>query len=198
MSKPAARSGPSSSGASTRQLFFLLLAGGALLYARSLPYAFVYDDLIQIVSNPRITSWSYVPSYFTQQLWAGVQTASYYRPLLLLWMRLNNALFGFNPIGWHAASVALHLGATTLAYLLARRLLKDARAALVTAAIFFLHPVQVESVVWSSAANDTLAAVFLFASYLFFLKSRDDLPTDRNLLLSWLMFALALLTKETA
>jgi|tagenome__1003787_1003787.scaffolds.fasta_scaffold20968853_2 tetratricopeptide (TPR) repeat protein len=198
MSKPAAQSRPSSSGATPRQLFSLLLVGGALLYARSLPYNFVYDDLIQIVSNPRITSWRYVPSYFTAQLWAGVQSTSYYRPLLLLWMRINHALFDFNPVGWHAALIALHLAATALAFLLARKLLRDARAALVTAAIFLLHPVQIESVVWPSAANEPLAAIFIIASYLFFLKSRDEESANRNLLLSWLMFALALMTKETA
>src|SRR5947209_1978272 len=168
--------------ATPRQLLILLVTGGALLYARSLPYNFVYDDLIQIVTNPRVTSWSYVPSYFTQQLWAGVQNASYYRPLLLVWMRVNHALFGSNPVGWHAASIALHLGATAFAFLLARRILQDARAALLAAAIFLLHPVQVESVVWPSAANESLAAIFIFASYLFFLKSRADSSANRNLL----------------
>src|SRR3954464_1722278 len=169
--------------ATPRQLLILLLAGGALLYARSLAYNFVYDDFIQIVANPRVTSWTYAPSYFTEQLWAGVQNASYYRPLLLVWMRLNNALFGFNPVGWHAASIALHLAATALAFLLARRILQDARAALLVAAIFLLHPLQVESVAWPSAANESLAAIFIFACYLFFLKSRVDSSANRNLLL---------------
>ena len=184
--------------ATPRQLLLLLLASGSLLYARSLPYNFVYDDIIQIVRNPRITAWSYLPSYFTEQLWAGIQSASYYRPLLLVWMRSNHFFFALNPIGWHALSIALHLGATVLAFALARRILRDDRAALVTAAVFMLHPLQVESVVWPSAANETLAAIFIFASYLFFLKSSEAGSANRNLLLSWLMFALALLTKETA
>ena len=54
-----------------------------------------------------------------------------------------------------------------------------------------------ESVAWPSAANESLAAIFIFASYFFFLKSSDG-SANRNLLLSWLMFVLALLTKETA
>src|SRR3954469_8290453 len=127
-------------GAHPRQLLFLLLTCGALLYARSLPYNFVYDDAIQIVKNPRITEWSYLPSYFTEQLWAGIQSASYYRPLLLVWMRLNHFLFGLNPVGWHASSVLLHLGATACACALARRILQDVNGALVAAAIFMLHP----------------------------------------------------------
>src|SRR4051812_22311888 len=186
------------SGAHPRQMLLLLLACGALLYARSLWSNFVYDDIIQIVKNPRITEWSYLPSYFTEQLWAGIQSASYYRPLLLVWMRLNHFLFGLNPVGWHASSVLLHLGATACAFALARRILQDVNGALVAAAIFLLHPLQVESVAWPSAANESLAAIFIFASYLFFLRSNHDGSTNRNLLLSWLMFALALLTKETA
>ena len=183
--------------ATPRQLLFLLLAGGALLYARSLSSQFVYDDAIQIVSNPRITAWTYAPSYFTQQLWTGIQSASYYRPLLLIWLRLNHALFAFNPVGWHAALIALHLAATAVAFLLARRLLQDPSAALVAAAIFLTHPIQVESAAWPSAANEPLAAIFVFACYLLFLKSRVE-ESNRDLLLSWLMFALALLSKETA
>src|SRR4051812_1027791 len=186
------------SGAHPRQMLLLLLACGALLYARSLWSNFVYDDIIQIVKNPRITEWSYLPSYFTEQLWAGIQSASYYRPLLLVWMRLNHFLFGLNPVGWHASSVLLHLGATALAFALAKRILQDANAALVAAAIFLLHPLQVESVAWPSAANESLAAIFIFASYVFFLKSNESEAASRNLVLSWLMFALALLTKETA
>ena len=181
------------------QLLLLLLACGALLYGRSLSYDFVYDDVSQIVKNPRITAWSYLPSYFSEQLWAGIQSASYYRPMLLLWMRTNHFLFGLNPVGWHAASVLLHVGATALAFALARRMLQSAHAALVAAAIFMLHPLQVESVVWLSAANEALAAIFIFASYLFFLKSREQASSrKRGLLLSWMTFALALLTKETA
>lgn len=191
-------------------MLFLLLACGGLLYARSLWSNFVYDDIIQIVKNPRIAAWSYLPSYFTEQLWAGIQSASYYRPLLLVWLRLNHFLFGLNPVGWHATSVLLHLGATALAYLLVRQLLRgsetghapslggDSQAALVAAAIFLLHPLQVESVAWPSAANESLAAIFIFACYLFFLRSNDSRSANRDLLLSWLMFALALLTKETA
>jgi tetratricopeptide (TPR) repeat protein len=184
--------------AQTKKLLYLLLACGALLYARSLPYNFVYDDVIQIVRNPRITAWSYLPSYFTEQLWAGIQSASYYRPLLLLWMRINHFFFGLNPVGWHATSILLHLGASALAFVLARRLLRDDGAALVTAAIFMLHPLQVESVVWPSAANETLAAIFILASYLFFLQGREQPAEMRARFLSWMMFALALLTKETA
>ena len=188
----------STASAQTKKLLYLLLACGALLYARSLPYNFVYDDVIQIVRNRRITSWSYLPSYFTQQLWAGIQSASYYRPLLLLWMRVNYFFFGLNPVGWHGASVLLHLSASALAFALARRLLRDDGAALAVAAIFLLHPLQVESVVWPSAANETLAAIFIFASYLFFLQGREQPADLRARVLSWMMFALALLTKETA
>jgi 4-amino-4-deoxy-L-arabinose transferase-like glycosyltransferase len=176
----------------------LLLACATLLYSRSLTYDFVYDDILQIVKNPRITAWSCVPSYFTEQLWSGIQSASYYRPLLLVWMRINHFLFGLNPVGWHTTSVLLHVGATAVAFFLARRLLKNCQAALVVAAIFTLHPLQVESVAWLSAANESLSAIFIFACYLLFLKSLDEAGQVRSRRLSVLMFALALLTKETA
>ncbi len=50
------------------------------------------------------------------------QVGHNYRPLFLLWLRLNNACFGLNPRGWHAAAMGLHLLCTLLVYLLFRRM----------------------------------------------------------------------------
>ncbi len=38
-------------------------------YSGTLRYEFVYDDLDVIVNNNRLTSWSYLPGYFTEHLW---------------------------------------------------------------------------------------------------------------------------------
>src|SRR6266496_1740761 len=86
----------------------LLAAGTFLVFCGSLAFGFVYDDRMQILQNVSITRWSYVPQYFTKQVWALIDPhilANYYRPLFLVWLKINYSLFGLNPTGWHALSI---------------------------------------------------------------------------------------------
>jgi Flp pilus assembly protein TadD len=91
--------------------------------------------------------------------------------------------------------VLLHIAATAMAYLAARRLLRNDAGALLAALLFAVHPAHVESVAWISGAPDPLMAVFFFASYWGFLRWREDKGTGW-LLLSLGCYALAALSKE--
>jgi hypothetical protein len=103
----------------------LLAAGTFLLFCGTLAFKFVYDDRMQILENVSIRQWSYVPQYFTKNVWAMIDPhilANYYRPLFLLWLRINYALFGSNATGWHALSVALHVIVVVQVFWLGKRL----------------------------------------------------------------------------
>jgi len=89
----------------------------ALLYLPTLNYHFVYDDQGQIVDNALVRAWRFVPEYFQSHVWQYLYPnalGNYYRPLNVLWFRINDALFGLKPMGWHASAVLLHLLATAL------------------------------------------------------------------------------------
>lgn len=178
-----------------RVMLALVLVIGFVVYLGSLQFGFVYDDTAQIVKNPQVQSWAYLPHYFSGPVWAQLKLFDYYRPLFLLWLLLNHALFGLNPAGWHGALVLLHLAATAMAYLAAQRLLKNDAGALLLALIFAVHPAHLESVAWVSGAPDPLMAVFFFGSYWGFLRWREEKGTGW-LLLSLGCYALAALSKE--
>ena len=72
---------------------------------------------------------------------------------------------GGDPILYHAVNVALHLGAVWLAYECLRRLMEP-RAALVTATIFAVHPLQAEAVNYVWARSIVLATVLCLAAML--------------------------------
>ena len=57
-----------------------------LVFLPTIRYALVSDDFEQIVTNPRLTAWSYLPGYFTTHLWAQspLQLPNYYRPIFLI------------------------------------------------------------------------------------------------------------------
>lgn len=182
----------------SRLPLWLILALTAALYAPSLRYAFVYDDQIQVINNPRITSWKNLPGFFAHHVWYHSSNfGSYWRPLFLVWLRLNNALFHAKPIGWHATTILLHLAAVSLVYFLLRNSEEDNFVAVIATAIFAVHPVHLESVAWISGLTDPLMAVSLLGALLCWLKYRNQ---QRRLFLifSLLLSCLALLAKETA
>lgn len=170
------------------------------VYFGTLAFGFVYDDTPQILKNPAIQNWRYLPQYFTSHVWAAIYpntAGNYYRPLFLLWLRINFARFGANPAGWHAASVVCHIAATCLVFRIARQLTGDQMIASAAALLFGLHPAHVESVAWISGVTDPLMGCFVLGSCSAFLNFRQARRASL-LLLSLALFALALLSKETA
>ncbi len=172
----------------------------ALVYAATLRFGFVYDDVLQILQSPALHEWRYLPQYFTSHVLAALYPhagGNYYRPLLLLWLRLNYVLFGPDPMGWHATTVLCHVCATYLLFRIAWRVTGDRMAALAAAIIFGLHPVHIESVAWISGVSDPLMACFFLGSLWLFLESVEPVRTSKAIW-SIVLFACALLTKETA
>jgi tetratricopeptide (TPR) repeat protein len=169
-----------------------------LTYCASLRFQFVFDDQIMIVGNPRIRSWNYAAQYFTTAFASHMSQGmiAYYRPLVLLWLRVNDAIFGMTPAGFHATNVGLHAAVSVLAFVAARRLLSSARQGLLVAALFAVHPVHAECVAWVSGISEVLAGGFVLAAFVTWLRSRES--GDRRWLVAAIsLYAGALLSKET-
>jgi protein O-mannosyl-transferase len=177
-----------------------VLALTFLTFASTFTFGWVYDDPPQIPGNPDLR-WDRLGFLFTHQLWAsasGIGNARFYRPFLTLWFLINKTVFGLNPHWFHVTSVLAHLMATALAFFIARRILKDTPAALLAAAVFAIHPLQVESASWISAVNDPLAAVFCFGSFLAYKKYAESDHPRSWASVSVISFFCALLTKEVS
>ena len=133
----------------------LLLAGALVAFGASLGSGFHFDDYA-IFSDPALTSpggWLY--------LWGPGRT----RPLTYFTFWLNYQAGGTNPLGYHALNLALHLAAVLLAFECLRRML-PARAALLGAALFAIHPIQAESVDYIWGRSIVLASALCFGSLL--------------------------------
>ncbi len=152
----------------------LILAGSALLFWPVLSFQFVYDDSAFVVSNPRLASLSQALRALQESVWAFDPNGDrhYYRPLLVLWMASGRYLFGTNPAGLHAASLALHLVATWLVWRLGGTLGVSRLGSLVAAGLFALHPAQIQAVAWVSAVNDPLLAVMILGATVLWIDGR--------------------------
>jgi len=181
-----------------------LLAGiivlTALIYLPTLRFEFVYDDQGIIVENTLVHSWRFVPEYFQGQLWQHLfpnAPANYYRPISALWFRINHALFGLHPSGWHASAIVLHLLATALVFSIVRRITDRPLLAAVAALLFAVHPTRHEVVAWVSGTTESLSAVLFLSAFLAYLKARERW-TVAWMSFSCLLYAAGLLAKETA
>ncbi|MBZ5511059.1 MAG: tetratricopeptide repeat protein [Acidobacteriia bacterium] len=192
--------GPATGPDAARLLVVLALVLTALSYVNTLRFQFVYDDLPQIISNPRVHSWQHAPRLFVEHVWSQFsgQPGNYYRPLFELWLVINYSLFGLHPAWWHATTVAVHLAVTLMVYVLARRVTGDRLTAAIATVIYGLHPTHIETVAWVSGVTEPLLAVFVIGSFVSYVRSRDggaDATWWRAA--SAASYALAMLCKET-
>lgn len=178
-----------------------ILTATFIAYAATLSFGFVFDDKAGIVGNDAIRAWRYLPSYFTSHVWSYLYPhllSNYYRPLFLLWLRLNEVLFGLRAWGWHLTSVAAHLAVTYLVFRLGFRLTRDKGVATAGALVFGLHPVHIEAVAYISGVAEPLSTLFVLAAFLAWLRSREHGPRLRWLAASLTLYGAALLSKESS
>jgi len=162
----------------------LSLAAAAIIfavfaaYSPTLNYQFILDDH-RFVNDPRVQTAGHVWDYFTNYVWAQFTggPSSFYRPVFILWMRLNFILSEMSFWGWHLLSILKHLLAAILLGLLAWKLLRDRTAALLAATLFALHPAQTESVAWVTVP-DPLMSVAMLGSVLLYLKYADSVSAN--------------------
>lgn len=95
-----------------------------------------------------------------------------YLPLRDLSYAVNYALDGYNPRGYQATNLLLHIFNSLLLLLLAARLTGRSLLGSLAGLLFALHPVHVEAVSWLSSRKDLLATFFVFLSLNFYLAAR--------------------------
>ncbi len=103
-------------------------------------------------------------------------------------------LFSLNPWGHHLSSVLLHALNAGLLFLLLAWMSKRTGPSLLVAALFALHPLNVESVAWIAERKSVLSTTFFLlaiGAYVWYARK----PDWRRYLLLVAMFALGLMTK---
>jgi tetratricopeptide (TPR) repeat protein len=128
------------------------------LYAQVARHDFVrFDDYAYIVDNPMVgagLTWDGIR-------WAFASSAqSNWHPLTWLSHMLDVELFGLAPGGHHLTSVLLHAVSAAVLFAAFRVMTGAYWPSLLTAALFAVHPLRVESVAWAAERKDVLAGLF--------------------------------------
>jgi protein O-mannosyl-transferase len=122
-----------------------------------------YDDPLYIAANPPVKAgltWASAKWAFTS-FYEGNWT-----PLAWLSHSLDCELFGLNPAGHHYVSVLLHAASAVLLFLLLQSATGFRWRSLMVAALFALHPINVESVAWAAERKNVLSMLFFLLALL--------------------------------
>ena len=126
------------------------------------------------------------------QLWIHPRTTRQYHPVVDTVYWIEDKLWGDNVLGYHLVTIALHAAAALLLVKILRKL--QIPGAWLAAAIFALHPVQVESVAWMVEIKNTLSALFFLAAILAYLNF-DERRARGKYFVVLLLFVVGILTK---
>jgi len=121
-----------------------------------------------------------------------------YQPLTMLSYLIDYRFSKLNPLGYHLTNLILHLLNSLLVFWLIYILTRKISVSLITAVLFGIHPLHVESVAWISERKDLLYALFFLGaiiSYLLYLKKENK---QRYYYMSIFLFLLSLLSKSMA
>jgi len=154
---------------------------------------FLWDDDAYIINNELLTA-----PHGWQRIWFSLDSPSQYFPLTYSTFRVEHALWGLNTTGYHWVNLLLHVANALLVWAVLTRL--RIPGAWLAAAIFALHPVQVESVAWITERKNVLMGFFFLLTLLAWSAFVDE-RTRRAWIfysLSLIFYALALSAKATA
>ncbi len=121
-----------------------------------------YDDDVYITANRHVQAglrWTTIRWAFT------TFDAANWHPLTWISHAFDYQLFKLNPAGHHYTNVLLHSVNVVLLFLLLVEATQRTWPSLIAAAIFAVHPLNVESVAWASERKNVLSMLFLLLAF---------------------------------
>lgn len=180
-----------------------------LAYLPALQNGFVNrDDNVYVYENPYIQS-------IDLGLLGWIPSVVIWHPLTMLSLAIDYALWGLNPIGYHLTNNTLHSINTFLVFILTVLLINSMQGyrylgdvnkrvlivGSVTAFLFGIHPLHVESVAWVSERKDVLCGFFFLLTLLMYIKYATACAKKQKFiyyLACFTFFICALLSKPMA
>lgn len=183
----------------------------AAVYWPGLPGDFFFDDGPNLLMAPGLRldalTWDAL-----QLAWGSGAAGPLGRPVAMLTFALNYYGQGFDPFAFKLTNLVIHALCGVLIYAVAQQLLKTAsfagqgnqqasmRAAVVVAAFWLLHPIQLLAVLYVVQRMTSLSALFLLAAFYLHIRGRCGRGWRAPVALAaaWLvLWPLSLFSKET-
>lgn len=151
---------------------------------------FVWDDKLYIVTNELLKNFD-IKGIFTEYVVGN------YHPLTVLSLAIEYTLVGDKTWLYHLDNLILHILNSWLVFRIIQKLNSNNLVSLVTAVLFAIHPLHVESVAWAAERKDVLYTLFLLLSLWYYLKF-DETKNKVQYIVSLVLFLAACLSKGMA
>jgi len=170
----------------------VLAAAVIIVYWQVQYYDFVdFDDNIYLIENTHLKSgltckgltWAFTTTHTTN-----------WHPLTWLSLMFDYELFALNPAGYHWSNLIFHLASTLLLFLFLKRITGEVWRSAFVAALFGIHPLNVESVAWVAERKNVLSTLFWILTmwaYVLYV----EVQVVKRYALVVVSFALGLMTK---
>ncbi len=176
---------PTTQAKSALGLLVLLAALTLALFWPAVGYDYInLDDPQYVFGNARVLTGLTAENV----RWAFTHVhEAWWLPALWISFMTDATLLGREPWGFHLVNVLLHAANVGLLFWVLRRATGAPWASAFAAAVFAIHPLRVESVVWISARKDVLSGLFFFLALLAYLRHVERPSAARLGLLAGLM-----------
>ena len=160
--------------------FLALTFLGFTAYSNSFSVPFLYDDRAFIpYSKWNIISFYF---YFSKNDFGNFLKSIFQsnRPILALSFFLNYKLGGLNPFSYHIINLTFHILTAFFIYLTLKNIIANTLIPVLSASVFLVHPIAVESVTYISSRSSILSAFFYIVP--FYLLSRKNFKNSRSII----------------
>lgn len=185
-------------------LEYLVLAAiiivAALAFSPVLDAEFVnWDDPEYIMRNDNVLEFGDRDLLYSLKRIFSEPVDKIYTPIAVLTFGIEKWIWGLDqPHLWHIDNLIIHLLTVILCWLICLRLGLKKWSALFVAALFAVHPMHVESVMWVTERKDVLYSLFFFAGIFAYLRDQATSDSTRWKWFIWISFILSLFTKVVA
>lgn len=170
-----------------------LIAMTWVVFGRAIGFDFFnYDDSFYVYQNPWISNGLTRAGFvraFTHPLVGN------WHPATSLSLMLDAQFFGLHASGYHFVNVVLHTIAVLLLFFVLRAMTGALWRSGLVAALFAIHPLRAESVVWISERKDVLSGVFFFLALGAYCRYARKAPSLGAYLMVVVTLALGLMSK---
>ena len=160
-----------------------------------------FDDIQYVTDNPYIRN--ITAQNLKTILLTDVNGTGNWHPLTFISLAIDYSISGSKPWGYHLTNIIFHLFNTVLIFYLVFiictriRIKNKVLISIITALLFGIHPMHVESVAWVSGRKDLLYTFFYLLSTLFYLQYLDK-SKGKFYIISIVFFLFSLLSKAMA
>lgn len=176
----------------------LIIFMGMAVYANSINGQFIWDDYHLIKENAYVKNWSNLGKIFTSGIREGAHRISNtYRPLQMLTYMVDYSIGGMNVRGYHLVNISFHILVALCIYWLINILFADNLIALLTAALYAVHPIHTEAVAYIAGRADPLAFFFMLTALIFYIKNVEKAGIGKLIIVA-ASYILAILSKESS